>query len=106
MASPFRLRSTRGFRRRSRFTMMSSGVHASKIRASPSSPTRRHVRILYAAQTGVAPPTFVFFTNVATSFHFSYQRFLENRLREEFGFEGTPLRMHVRPRRKAGAETA
>jgi GTP-binding protein len=66
----------------------------------PASPGRRHVRILYATQTAVAPPTFVFFTNVATSFHFSYTRYLENCLREEFGFEGTPLRMHVRGRRK------
>jgi GTP-binding protein len=65
----------------------------------PASPGRRHVRILYAAQTGVEPPTFVFFTNVATTFHFSYQRYLENRLREEFGFEGTPIRLHVRARR-------
>ena len=68
----------------------------------PASPGRRHVRILYATQTGVAPPTFVFFTNVATSFHFSYSRYLENRIREAFGFEGTPIRMHVRPRRRAG----
>jgi GTP-binding protein len=67
----------------------------------PASPGRRHVRILYATQTGVAPPTFVFFTNVATSFHFSYTRFLENRLREAFGFEGTPIRMHVRARKRA-----
>jgi len=65
----------------------------------PASPGKRHVRILYATQTAVAPPTFVFFTNVATSFHFSYQRFIENRLREAFGFEGTPLRIHVRARR-------
>jgi GTP-binding protein len=67
----------------------------------PASPGRRHVRILYAAQTSVAPPTFVFFTNVATSFHFSYTRFLENRLREEFGFEGTPIRIQVRARKGA-----
>jgi GTP-binding protein len=67
----------------------------------PASPGRRHVRILYATQTGIAPPTFVFFTNVATSFHFSYTRYLENRLREEFGFEGTPIRMHVRARRSS-----
>jgi GTPase len=67
----------------------------------PASPGRRHVRILYAAQTGVAPPTFVFFTNVATTFHFSYQRYLENRLRDEFGFEGTPIRLHVRARRRS-----
>jgi GTP-binding protein len=64
----------------------------------PASPGRRHVRILYAAQTGVAPPTFVFFTNVATTFHFSYDRFLVNQLREAFGFEGTPIRIHVRRR--------
>jgi len=70
----------------------------------PASPGRRHVRIMYATQTGVAPPTFVFFTNVATSFHFSYTRFLENRLREEFGFEGTPIRMHVRAKRKGGGD--
>jgi GTP-binding protein len=56
------------------------------------------VRILYAAQTGVAPPTFVFFTNVATSFHFSYQRFLLNQLRDRFGFVGTPIRLEVRRR--------
>jgi GTP-binding protein len=64
----------------------------------PASPGNRHVRILYAAQTGVAPPTFVLFTNVATSFHFSYERFFINRLREAFGFEGTPIRLHVRRR--------
>jgi GTPase len=62
----------------------------------PVSPGRRHVRILYAAQTSVAPPTFVFFTNVATEFHFSYERFLTNRLRESFGLVGTPIRVHVR----------
>jgi len=66
----------------------------------PASPGKGHVRILYAAQTSVAPPTFVFFTNIATTFHFSYQRYLENRLREEFGFEGTPIRIHVRARRR------
>ena len=66
----------------------------------PVSPGRRHVRILYAAQIGVAPPSFVFFTNVATTFHFSYQRFLVNKLREEFGFVGSPIRVQVRRRKK------
>ena len=70
----------------------------------PASPGRRHVRILYAAQTNVAPPTFVFFTNVATSFHFSYVRFLENRIRDEFGFMGTPIRIQVRARRSKQSE--
>jgi GTPase len=66
----------------------------------PISPGRRHVRILYAAQIGVAPPSFVFFTNVATTFHFSYQRYLVNQLRDEFGFVGTPIRVQVRRRRE------
>jgi GTPase len=64
----------------------------------PASPGRKEVRILYAAQTGIEPPEFVFFTNVATSFHFSYERFLVNRLREAFGFLGTPIRLRVRRR--------
>jgi GTP-binding protein len=67
----------------------------------PVSPGRKHVRILYAAQVGVAPPSFVFFTNVATTFHFSYERFLVNQLREHFDFAGTPIRIQVR-RRKSG----
>jgi len=70
----------------------------------PASPGRTHVRVLYAAQTGVAPPTFVFFTNVATRFHFSYERFLVNQLRERFGFEGTPIKFHVRTRRRRGSD--
>jgi len=68
----------------------------------PSSPTRREVRILYAAQTGVAPPAFVLFTNVASELHFSYERYLVNRLRESFGFEGTPIRLKVRRRERKG----
>lgn len=68
----------------------------------PPSPGRTHVRVLYAAQTAVAPPTFVLFTNVATEFHFSYERFLVNRIREEFGFLGSPIRLHVRRRRREG----
>jgi len=66
----------------------------------PVSPGRKHVRILYAAQVGIAPPTFVLFTNVATTFHFSYERFLINQIRESFGFVGTPIRLQVRRRGK------
>jgi GTPase len=75
-----------------RFVAAVTAVHP------PASPGRREVRILYAAQIGVAPPTFVFFTNVATEFHFSYERFLVNRLRESFGLLGTPIRIQVRKR--------
>jgi GTP-binding protein len=66
----------------------------------PVSPGRKHVRILYAAQIGAAPPSFVFFTNVATTFHFSYERFLINQLRQKFGFVGSPIRVQVRRRKK------
>lgn len=69
----------------------------------PVSPGHRNVRVLYAAQTGVSPPTFVLFTNVATKFHFSYERFLENRIRESYGFVGTPIRLAVRKRARGRA---
>ena len=68
----------------------------------PVSPGRKHVRILYAAQIGAAPPSFVFFTNVATTLHFSYERFLVNQLRQKFGFVGSPIRVQVRRRERAG----
>lgn len=64
----------------------------------PTSKHRRQVRILYASQVASAPPRFVFFTNVATEFHFSYERYLVNQLRERFGFIGTPIRIAVRRR--------
>ncbi|HYN07862.1 MAG TPA: ribosome biogenesis GTPase Der [Vicinamibacterales bacterium] len=66
----------------------------------PASRSRREVRILYGVQAGTAPPSFVLFTNVASELHFSYERFLVNRLREEFGFEGTPIRISVRRRER------
>lgn len=47
-------------------------------------------------QASTRPPTFVFFCNDRELFHFSYQRYLENQIRENFGFEGTPIRMLVR----------
>ncbi len=70
----------------------------------PTSKTRRDVRILYGAQTGTEPPSFVLFTNVATELHFSYERFLINRIRESFGFEGTPIRLKVRRRERKPRE--
>jgi GTP-binding protein len=61
--------------------------------------------VLYAAQTTVAPPTFVLFTNIATSFHFSYDRFLVNQLRHEYGFVGSPIRLQVRRRGREKAKS-
>jgi GTP-binding protein len=63
-----------------------------------SVPMSKRVRILYMTQAGVAPPTFVLFTDRAVKLHFSYQRFLENQIREAFGFMGSPIWIKNRAR--------
>jgi GTP-binding protein len=69
------------------------------FRARPPAPFRGHVlKIYYATQSEVAPPTFVFFVNDPRLLYFSYERYLENALRGAFGFEGTPVRLVFRPR--------
>jgi GTP-binding protein len=60
------------------------------------------VKILFGSQIGTAPPTFVLSINQPGNLHFSYLRYLENRIREAFGFEGTPIRLKVRQRRRGG----
>ena len=64
----------------------------------PASKGGKRVKFFYATQVSVAPPTFVFFVNKPEWVHFSYQRYLENRLRESFDFPGTPVRFIFRPR--------
>ena len=59
-------------------------------------PKSQRLKILYATQVKIKPPTFVIFVNEPEIMHFSYQRYLENKLREAFGFEGTPLQMIIR----------
>lgn len=68
------------------------------IRVQPPSDKGRRLKIYYVTQPSTKPPTFVFFCNNAELFHFSYQRYLENRIRETFGLEGTPIRIIVRER--------
>jgi GTPase len=63
-----------------------------------SVPVSKRVRILYMTQAGVAPPTFVLFTDRAVKLHFSYQRFLENQIRAAFGFVGSPIWIKNRAR--------
>ncbi|MBZ0253850.1 MAG: ribosome biogenesis GTPase Der [Candidatus Methylomirabilis sp.] len=63
----------------------------------------RRGKILYITQTGVAPPTFVAFTNTKEPWHFSYERYLVNALRERYDFEGTPIRMQFRAGRRGDA---
>ena len=59
------------------------------------------VRILFGSQIGTEPPTFALSVNQPVELHFSYLRYLENRIRETFGFEGTPIRLKVRYRRRS-----
>ncbi len=66
----------------------------------PPNDKGRRLKIYYTTQPDVKPPTFVFFVNDAEIMHFSYLRFLENKLREAFGFEGTPLKLVVRSRKE------
>jgi GTP-binding protein len=78
----------------------------------PVTAGKRNVRVMYASQTSKAPPTFVLFTNAEAKLHFSYERFLENRLREAYDFFGNPIRIQVRGRadsrkeRKTASERA
>ena len=62
----------------------------------PPTEKGQRLKILYATQVKIKPPTFVIFVNEPEIMHFSYQRYLENKLREAFGFEGTPLQMIIR----------
>ncbi len=74
---------------------------ARAAQAHSPKPDRGHrsVRILFGSQIGTAPPTFALSVNQPVDLHFSYRRYLENRIREAFGFEGTPLRLKIRHRK-------
>ncbi len=67
-------------------------------RVQPPSDKGKRLKIYYITQASTKPPTFVCFVNSAELFHFSYQRYLENRIRETFGLEGTPIRFVIRER--------
>ncbi len=71
---------------------------AATVRVQPPTDKGKRLKIYYMTQASVCPPTFVFFVNNAQLFHFSYQRYLENQIREVFGLEGTPVRFIIRER--------
>jgi GTP-binding protein len=60
----------------------------------------KRLKILFMTQVDIKPPTFIVFVNDPELMHFSYLRFLENKLRDSFGFEGTPLKLVVRGRKE------
>lgn len=76
-------------------------VQESIARHSPPSKAGKRLKFYYATQPAVDPPTLVFFVNDKRLVHFSYQRYLENRIRERWGFEGTPLRLRFQGREKS-----
>lgn len=71
---------------------------AATARVQPPTDKGKRLKIYYMTQASTKPPTFVCFVNRAELFHFSYQRYLENRIRETFGMEGTPIRFLIRER--------
>lgn len=71
-----------------------------QARMQPPTDKGRRLKIFYVTQASTRPPTFVFFVNNKELFHYSYQRYLDNRIREVFGLEGTPTRFVIREREK------
>lgn len=82
--------------------MLNDVLAEATARVQPPTDKGKRLRIYYMTQASVAPPTFVCFVNRAELFHFSYQRYLENQIRETFGLEGTPVRFIVRERGENG----
>ncbi len=76
--------------------MLNDVLSEATMRVQPPTDKGRRLKIYYMTQISVAPPTFVIFCNKAELFHFSYQRYLENCLRETFGFVGTPIKLIIR----------
>jgi GTP-binding protein len=68
------------------------------VRHSPPTKPGKWLKIYYVTQAAIEPPTFVFFVNAPENVHFSYRRFLENSLRDEYGFTGTPIVIRIRGR--------
>ena len=79
-------------------------VREAVARHAPPSKAGKRLRIYYATQAGVDPPTFVFFVNDADLVHFSYERYLENQVRAAYPFVGTPLRFLFRERERREGE--
>ena len=82
--------------------MLNDVLGEATMRVQPPSDKGRRLKIYYMTQVSVAPPTFVIFCNDVELFHFSYRRYIENCLRETFGFDGTPIRIVIRQKGEDG----
>ena len=78
--------------------MLNDVLSYATTRVQPPSDKGRRLKIYYMTQASVRPPTFVVFVNRADLFHFSYQRYIENQIRQTFGLTGTPVRFVIRER--------
>ena len=85
-------------RRRITTGVLNDLLNDATTRVQPPSDKGKRLKIYYMTQTSVAPPSFVIFCNSEELFHFSYRRYIENCLRDTFGFEGTPIRLVIRQR--------
>ena len=90
--------------RRVTTSVLNDVVRDAILAVEPPSDNGRRLKVLYATQSDVCPPTFVFFVNDEKLVHFSYRRYLENSLRKAFEFRGTPIRLVFRNRRDDFAE--
>ena len=79
---------------------LNSVLAEAEARVQPPTDKGKRLKIFYITQTSVRPPTFVVFVNSKDLFHYSYQRYIDNRIREVFGLEGTPTRYIIRERTK------
>ena len=76
--------------------MLNDVLNDAVTKVQPPSDKGKRLKIYYMTQVGVVPPTFVIFCNDAELFHFSYQRYIENKIRDVFGFQGTPIKIIIR----------
>ncbi|PKK39199.1 GTP-binding protein EngA [Clostridiaceae bacterium JG1575] len=90
----------KNYNRRISTGVLNDVISKALMMKEPPVVANRRLKIFYVTQTGVEPPTFIFFVNDPALLHFSYQRYLENQLRASFDFEGTGIRMEFRERKE------
>ena len=90
-------------KRRIKTGMLNDVLNEAMAKQQPPSDKGRRLRIYYCTQASTAPPTFILFANSKELFHYSYLRFIENQMRDAFGFEGTPLKFIIREKNEKKA---
>ncbi|MPN14260.1 GTPase Der [bioreactor metagenome] len=89
------------YNRRISTGILNDVISKALLMKEPPVVSNRRLKVYYVTQTGVRPPTFIFFVNDPALLHFSYMRYLENQLRASFDFEGTGIKMEFRERKES-----